>query len=81
MADLALITRQLETLVQGALPLEESLNTVAQQTEKPVIRSMLLAVRARVLEGHGLAKSLAEFLVHFRTCTALRLRLANSPVI
>ena len=60
-ADLALITRQLATLVQGALPLEESLNTVAQQTEKPVIRSMLLAVRARVLECHSLAKSLAEF--------------------
>jgi len=59
--DLALITRQLATLVKAALPIEEALRTVSQQTSRPYIESMLLAVRARVKEGHTLADSLADF--------------------
>jgi general secretion pathway protein F len=59
--DLALVTRQLATLVRSGLPLEESLRTVARQTEKARIKSMLLAVRSRVTEGHPLAYGLAEF--------------------
>ena len=60
-ADLALVTRQLATLVKSALPLEESLLAVSQQTDKPKVRSILLGVRSRVMEGHTLADSLAEF--------------------
>lgn len=59
--DLALITRQLATLVQAALPIEEALGAAAAQSTKPRIQAMLLAVRARVLEGHGLADALKEF--------------------
>jgi general secretion pathway protein F len=59
--DLALITRQLATLVRSGLPLEEALRTVARQTEKPRIKSMILAVRSRVMEGHPLATGLGEF--------------------
>lgn len=59
--DLALITRQLSTLVQAGMPLEESLKAIAEQTEKPRIRSMIMAVRARVVEGYTLAESLAEY--------------------
>src|SRR5579872_5455933 len=60
-ADLSLFTRQLATLVRAGLPLEESLLAVSQQTEKPRVQSIVLGVRARVMEGHTLADGLAEF--------------------
>lgn len=59
--DLALITRQLATLVRAALPLEEALHTVSRQTSKPHLESMLLAIRSRIKEGHTLANALADF--------------------
>lgn len=60
-AELALLTRQLATLVQAALPLEEVLAALAAQCEKRGQQAMVLAIRARVLEGHGLARAMAEF--------------------
>lgn len=60
-ADLALLTRQLATLVGSGMPLEECLRAVAEQSEKPKIRSMMTAVRARVLEGHSLADALKDY--------------------
>ncbi len=59
--DLALVTRQLATLVQAALPIEEALRAAAAQSTSQKIKSMLLAVRARVMEGHSLAGSLREY--------------------
>ncbi|RSD32828.1 type II secretion system inner membrane protein GspF [Vibrio pectenicida] len=59
--DLALITRQLATLVQSGMPLEECLKAVSEQSEKPRIRNMLLAVRSKVTEGYTLSDSLADF--------------------
>lgn len=60
-ADLALVTRQLATLIQSGIPVEQALSAAAQQSGKPRIRSMLIAIRAKVMEGYSLADSLAEF--------------------
>ncbi len=60
-ADLALLTRQLATLVQSGSPLEEALATTAKQTEKRNIRHILSAVRTRVVEGYSLADGLKTY--------------------
>lgn len=60
-ADLALMTRQISTLVRSGLPLEEALLAVSEQTERPRIRSIIMGVRAKVMEGHALADGLADF--------------------
>ncbi len=60
-ADLALLTRQLSTLIEASLPIEEALQAVAEQTEQPRHKSMMMAVRSKVVEGHTLADALADF--------------------
>jgi general secretion pathway protein F len=60
-SDFALLTRQLATLVQSNLPLDECLYAVAQQSRKPRIKGMLLQVRSRVAEGHTLAHAMGDF--------------------
>ena len=59
--DLALLTRQLATLVQTGSPLEEALATTAKQTEKRNVKHILSAVRSRVVEGHTLADGFKMF--------------------
>ncbi len=60
-SELALMTRQLATLSQAGLPLEEALLAVSQQNENPRAQSILLGVRSRVMEGHALADGLGDF--------------------
>jgi len=60
-SELALITRQLASLSQSGLPLEEALLAVSQQNDQPRTKSVLLGARAKVMEGHTLANGLGEY--------------------
>ena len=59
--ELALFTRQLATLVAAGLPIEESLATIARQSDKRRVSALVMNVRAQVLEGHSLAAALEEY--------------------
>jgi general secretion pathway protein F len=56
--DLALMTRQLATLVGAGLPLVESLSALIEQTENARIKRILSQVREQVTEGTALADAL-----------------------
>ena len=58
---LSLITRQLATLISAGQPVESAYHAVSRQTPKPQAKRVLLAVRARVLEGFPLSQALKEF--------------------
>ena len=57
---LALLTRQLATLVRSGLPLDEALAALVDGSEG-LARTQVLAVRARVMEGAALAEAMAAF--------------------
>ncbi|HEY8553644.1 MAG TPA: type II secretion system inner membrane protein GspF [Burkholderiales bacterium] len=59
--ELALLTRQFATLVRAGLTLEECLNALIEQAEKPRTRQVLAGVRGRMVEGQSLARSMAAF--------------------
>ncbi len=57
----ALLTRQLATLIDAATPVEQALNTIAHQADHGPSRRILLAVRARIMEGGRFAEALGHF--------------------
>lgn len=59
--ELAIVTRQLASLSQSGMPLEESLLAVSQQNDNPRTKSILLGVRAKVMEGYSLADGLGDY--------------------
>lgn len=58
--DVAIVTRQLATLVKAGIPVVDSLSATIDQTENPKLKSTLTAVRQQINEGSSLANALAQ---------------------
>ena len=58
---LALITRQLATLVASGMPLDQALQAVAEQADHPGAVRVLAAVREQVAAGESAAAALSRF--------------------
>jgi general secretion pathway protein F len=56
--DIAIMTRQLSTLISAGIPLDESLSALVEQTENIKLKQVISEVRERVNEGANLADSL-----------------------
>lgn len=57
-SDIAIMTRQLATLIGAGIPLLESLNALIEQVEKESLKRALTAVREQIREGTSFAKAL-----------------------
>lgn len=60
-SELALVTRQLATLLSSGLPVDESLTAIVQQSDQERIRRIISTVRSKVLEGHSLSAAMGEY--------------------
>ena len=57
---LALLTRQLATLLKAGLPVDEALAALGEQNDDSQMRTLVVSLRSRVLEGASLAAGLAD---------------------
>jgi general secretion pathway protein F len=56
--ELALLTRQLSSLIKANIPLVEALTAVMEQTEHDTLKSVMADIRQRVNEGSSFSKAL-----------------------
>jgi general secretion pathway protein F len=59
-ADVAILTRQLATLVRAGIPLVESIGALVDQVEKEELKRVLTVVREKLNEGTSFAKALEQ---------------------
>lgn len=58
--ELAVITRQLASLMGAQLPIADALTVMVEQSEKQSVRELMAAIRTDVLGGTSLSKALAR---------------------
>ncbi len=59
--DLALMTRQLATLIKANIPLVDSLTAISEQVENPTLAEAIADCKNMVNEGSPLAKALSKY--------------------
>ncbi|MCP4010667.1 MAG: type II secretion system F family protein [Proteobacteria bacterium] len=65
--DIVVATRQLATLVEGGIPIAQSLTAVGQSSDKTSVKKLLGAMRRRVDEGVNLTTTLRDHPKHFNS--------------
>lgn len=60
-AQLSLLTRQLATLLDAGLTLEQAFSAMIEQSENEAVRQVLAGVRAELLAGHTLAQAMGKY--------------------
>ncbi|MEK7645551.1 MAG: type II secretion system F family protein [Patescibacteria group bacterium] len=73
--DIVVFTRQLATLIEADMPLAEGLRTLAQQSEKPGLKKIVLDVAAAVEGGSSLSAALNA---HPKIFTTFYIKLVQS---
>jgi general secretion pathway protein F len=73
--DIAILTRQLATLLGAGIPLVEALNALIDQVEHERLKTIVTQVKERVNEGASLADALQE---HPRAFTTLYVNMVRS---
>lgn len=73
--DIVVFTRQLATLIEADMPLAEGLRTLAQQSEKPGLKKIVLDVAASVEGGSSLSAALSA---HPKIFTTFYIKLVQS---
>ena len=58
--ELALFTRQLASLLEAGLPLEQSLSALLDQSERTFIRDIIASIRSEVMAGAALSDALKQ---------------------
>ncbi|RJG04913.1 type II secretion system protein GspF [Noviherbaspirillum cavernae] len=58
--ELALFTRQLASLLEASLPLEQAFSALLEQAERPYVRDLVASIRAEVMAGASLSDALSQ---------------------
>jgi len=58
--ELALFTRQLASLLEAGLPLEQAFSALLEQAERPYVRDLVASIRSEVMGGASFSDSLSR---------------------
>lgn len=60
-SELTLLTRQLASLLEAGLPLEQAFSALLEQAERPYVRDLIGAIRSEVMGGASLSDTLTRY--------------------
>ena len=58
--ELSLFTRQLASLLEAGLPLEQAFTALLEQAERPYVRDLIASIRSEVMGGASLSDALSR---------------------